>query len=77
LLGNGVFCWDHPESIQREELRESLESAAEDDCEELAVAADDGGVERVQLRVESAAVKRSLYVISGVCDSVILLQFLC
>jgi hypothetical protein len=40
--------------------------------------ADDGGVERVQLRVESPAVKRRLYmccstVIFGVCDSVRLL----
>jgi hypothetical protein len=43
----------------------------------LGVAAD-GGIERVQLRFESPAVKRSLYVcsstaISGVCDSVRLL----
>jgi hypothetical protein len=40
--------------------------------------ADDGGMERVQLRVESPAVKRSLYVycstvIFGMCDSVRLL----
>jgi hypothetical protein len=40
--------------------------------------ADDGGIESVQLRVESPAVKRSLYVccstvIIGVCDSVRLL----
>jgi hypothetical protein len=43
--------------------------------------ADDGGVERVQLRVECPAVKRSLYVcystvIYGACVSVRLLQFL-
>jgi hypothetical protein len=47
---------------------------------ELAVA--DDGVERVQLRVESQAVKRRLYmccstVVFGVCDSVRLLHFLC
>jgi hypothetical protein len=53
------------------ELREALE-----------LASDDGGVERVQLRVESPAVKRGLYVccstvIFGVCDSVGLLEFLC
>jgi hypothetical protein len=40
--------------------------------------ADDGGVERVELRVESPAVKRSVYVcyrsgIFGVCDSLRLL----
>jgi hypothetical protein len=40
--------------------------------------ADDGGVEQVQLRVESPAVKRRFYmccstVIFGVCDSVRLL----
>jgi hypothetical protein len=43
--------------------------------------ADNGGIETAQLRVENLAVKRSLYVcyntlIFGVCDSMILVQFL-
>jgi hypothetical protein len=60
-------------------LRESLElaAAAENWIESSGVGnsqlTDDGGVERVQLRVESPAVKRKLYVccdtvIFGVCD---------
>jgi hypothetical protein len=42
LLGNGVFCWDRPEAIYRGpqaaeiKLRESLETAVEDDREEMA-----------------------------------------
>jgi hypothetical protein len=31
LLGNGVICWGRSEAIKREELRESVEYAVEDD----------------------------------------------
>jgi hypothetical protein len=74
-----VFSVGAAPRIQNEDLRQLRERITEFRSWQLA---DDGGVKRVQLSVESPAVKRSDYmgcstVMFGVCDSMRLLQLLC